>query len=280
MTLNTIDWNDEWKSVMIQRSGSAVSTCAQHWDSAESARNYLRDYGRENSSHTDRVSATLEALHLSPDSRVLEIGSGPGVLTVPIASRTAHVTAVEPSDGMMTVLQEYMKKEGTENIRCVQKRWEDVADDDLEPQYDLVLASFSLGMPEIKTAIEKMNAASSERVCLFWHAGEPQFETLYRLALPHILGTDYVPVPKADVLFNLLYAMGIYPDVRYFDFEQMHVFDSEEEMARHFLYEYHIPFDTGNRGLRAYLEEYVEEQDGRFVHHERWPCMMFQWNVQ
>jgi protein-L-isoaspartate O-methyltransferase len=280
MKQDLIDWNDEWKSRMKKSAGSVVHTCAQHWDTAESARNYLRDYGRENSSRTDRVSATLDALSLSPDARVLDVGAGPGVLTVPIASRTAHVTAVEPSEGMMTVLREYMKDKGIETIRCVQKRWEDVADGDLEPPYDLVLASFSLGMPDVGAAIEKMNAASSGRVCLIWHAGEPQFETLYRLALPHILGTDYVPGPKADILFNILYSMGIYPDVRYFDFEQAHVFGSEEEMARHFLHEYHIPFDTGNLGLRAYLEEHVEVRDGRFVHHERWPCMMFQWKVQ
>ncbi|QSZ68212.1 class I SAM-dependent methyltransferase [Methanofollis aquaemaris] len=280
MTPNAIDWNKEWKSMMTKSMGEDLPDCAQYWNTAESARRYLRDYGRESAGHIDRVSATLEALSLTPDLRVLEIGTGPGVLAVPIASQTAHVTAVEPSDGMMTVLREYMNEEGVENVRCVQKRWEEVTDDDLEPPYDLVLASFSLGMPEIKAAIEKMNAVSSGRVCLFWHAGEQQFETLYRLVMPHLRGTDYVPGPKADVLFNILYSMEIYPDVRHFNYEQVHVFDSEEEMAEYFQYEHQIPFDIGNPGLKTYLEEFVEEEDGRFVHYEEYQSMMFQWEAQ
>ncbi|WP_220681575.1 class I SAM-dependent methyltransferase [Methanofollis formosanus] len=264
---------------MEKCAGSVVPASAQHWETAESARRYLHDYGRESAGQVDRVNATLEALPLAPDSRVLEIGAGPGVLTVPIASKVAHVTAVEPSEGMMTVLQEHMNEKAVENIRCVQKCWEEVADEDLEPPYDLVLASFSLGMPEIKAAIEKMIALSSGQVCILWYAGKPQIETLYRLVWPHLHETDYSPGPKADVLFNLLYSMEIYPDVKHFDFEQVHVFESYDQMAEYFQCEHHIPFDTGNPGIRAYLETYIEEMDDWFVHSEQWPCMMFQWEA-
>jgi precorrin-6B methylase 2 len=58
---------------------------------------------------------------LTPESRVLDIGAGPGSLAIPLAEMVAHVTAVEPAEGMMEILKQNMETYGTRNIDCVYK---------------------------------------------------------------------------------------------------------------------------------------------------------------
>ena len=83
------------------------------------------------------------------------VSAGPGTLAIPFAEKAAHVTAVEPAEGMCSVMQEKMAEFGVKNITIVQKRWEDVdVARDLEPPYDVVIASFSLGMQDIRAAID------------------------------------------------------------------------------------------------------------------------------
>ena len=53
--------------------------------------------------------------------------AGPGTLAIPFARRVASVTAVEPAEGMVSVLKEKMVEEGVSDIDVVQKRWEDVS---------------------------------------------------------------------------------------------------------------------------------------------------------
>lgn len=51
---------------------------------------------------------------------------------------------------MCSVMREKMAEFGVRNISVVQKRWEDVdVEKDLQPPYDVVVASFSLGMQDI-----------------------------------------------------------------------------------------------------------------------------------
>ena len=114
---------------------------------------------------------TIAALDITPDSRVLDIGAGPGTLALPLAPHVREVTAVEPGAGMVAILNEHAEKEGITNIACVQKLWEDVdIARDLKAPYDVVIASLSLTMYDIREALAKMDAASSGSVHLFWFA--------------------------------------------------------------------------------------------------------------
>jgi len=110
---------------------------------------------------------TLSSLHLRPDSRVLDIGAGPGTLAIPIFAKVSQVTTVEPSPGMMQVLQENLSGRRIKNVRCIQKRWEKVDPArELDSPYDAVVAAFSLDMTDIREAIQKMIQVCSGYVYL------------------------------------------------------------------------------------------------------------------
>jgi len=173
---NQIDWNEVWKEQMTKHNEmSGGMDCARYWDDEEEARNYWKMVKEE----SDLIEGMVQSMGISSTSRVLDIGAGPGTLAIPFSKKAAHVTAVEPSASMANVLRENIEDLGIENIDCVQKRWEEVdVESDLNSPYDLVIASFSLGMTDIKAAIKKMMKASSGRVYLAWFAGEPSWDRL------------------------------------------------------------------------------------------------------
>ncbi len=52
------------------------------------------------------LDATVAAAELTPDDAVMEVGAGPGVLTVELAARAGRVVAVEVDDAILPVLRE------------------------------------------------------------------------------------------------------------------------------------------------------------------------------
>lgn len=102
-----IDWNEVWKS-RIQRSykSSPGRDCARIWESRESALKFWNMCQEERG----RIDNTLWETDTTPQSRVLDIGAGPGTLAIPFAQKVAHVTAVEPAEGMVSVMRDMMKE--------------------------------------------------------------------------------------------------------------------------------------------------------------------------
>ncbi|MDM7938760.1 MAG: class I SAM-dependent methyltransferase, partial [Methanothrix sp.] len=225
--LKDIDWNEVWKSQMHRnRRSSPGRDCSKIWESRESALQFWNMCQQER----NRIDKTIWETDTTPKSRVLDIGAGPGTLAIPLAQKVAHVTAVEPAEGMVSVMRDKMAEFAVQNITVVQKRWEDVdVNEDLQPPYDVVIASFSLGMPDIRSAIEKMIRASSKYVYLYHFAGETSWDRQWSELWPKLHGREYQPAPKCDVLYNVLYQMGIYPNIRTFRLEHNQRYSSLEE---------------------------------------------------
>jgi hypothetical protein len=68
-------------------------------------------------------------------------------------------------------------------------------------------------MPDIKAALLKMNGLARERVYIYWFAGTTYWERTRIDLYPMIHGRPYHPGPKVDVIYNVLYQLGIYPDI-------------------------------------------------------------------
>jgi 2-polyprenyl-3-methyl-5-hydroxy-6-metoxy-1,4-benzoquinol methylase len=77
----------------------------------------------------------------SPSDRVLEIGAGTGIFTLPIARRCREVTAVDISASMMEILKGKAAGEGLGNIRTITGNAETM---DLDGSYSVACAFSSL----------------------------------------------------------------------------------------------------------------------------------------
>ncbi|SMC99531.1 Methyltransferase domain-containing protein [Desulfocicer vacuolatum DSM 3385] len=264
MEYNRIDWNDAWKNEIDLWHEASGKSCKEYWDDKKSAAVYSK---RHMEHHQARVEKTLKELPLTPESRVLDIGAGPGNLAIPMAEIVKSVTTVEPSFGMNDIMQERIKDENIINIKSVKKTWEEVdPQKDLCPPYDIVMASMSLGMRDIRAAIEKMNQVCKGSVVLFWHAGTPGWEDMPNQLWPKLFGKQYHGGPKSDILFQVLYQMGIYPEVKVFPNHFHEVFSSMETAMSFYIKRFekieprHRPF------LESYLKEKCLKTDQGLVH--------------
>ncbi|WP_305066552.1 class I SAM-dependent methyltransferase [Methanoculleus sp.] len=225
-----IDWNELWKALHAGSSERAEKDRdpAAHWDRRAAA---YRRVTRDEKKATEHELAILD---LAAGDTVLDMGAGTGRLAVPMARTAAHVTALDPSGGMLSVLSERMAEEGLTNYSCVKMRWEDtVIGRDIEP-HDVVVAAFSLGFYDLAAALEKLDAAALRAVYIFWHAGEwrsPDEMALYRAVFGEeaALRKGY---PDYIYPVNILHDAGIYPNVRIYRAVWDAVYDSPEEAAR------------------------------------------------
>ena len=258
------DWNKIWKIRQKRHELSKVSDDSSHnWDKRENAERYDAN---SRSEYDARIRLTIEGLDINKDSRVLDIGAGPGTLAIPLAPRVREITAVEPGAGMVAILRKRALEEGITNVSCVQKRWEDVDIAlDLSGPYDLVIASLSLTMEDIRAALLKMDAASREYVCLYWFVDQPFWERMYADLWKPLHGRPYHSGPKADCLFNVLYQMKIYADVEMLPLSKEYRFSSREEMETFFYRRFNAQTAGQQRTVRQYLKPLTRTLDGKIV---------------
>jgi len=257
------NWNNIWKYRQAWHETSKACEDATHdWDKRENAERYDAN---SRSEYDARIRMTLDGLAVTRDSRVLDIGAGPGTLAIPLAPRVKEITAVEPGAGMVSILQERAARGGITNITCVQKRWEDIDPGrDLNKPYDIVIASLSLTMKDIRAALEKMDTVAKGSVCLYWFADMPFWERMYADLWEPLHGNPYYTGPKADCLFNVLYDMGIYPNVEMLPLSKEYRFSSRNEMQVFFNQRFNALSAKQQKIVRHYLTPLIRE-DGRGV---------------
>jgi SAM-dependent methyltransferase len=258
------DWNEIWKARQsLHESSKHFDDPSHNWNRRENAERYD---STSRSTYDDRVMTTIKGLDINKNSRVLDIGAGPGTLAIPLASRVKEVTAIEPGEGMVQILKERMIKEGITNIRTIKKRWEDIdLAIDLDGQYDVVIASLSLTMEDIRQALQKMDAASRDSVYLFWFVDMPFWERLYADLWKPLHGTDYHSGPKADCLFGVLYQTGIYPNVEMLPLSKEYRFITQDEMTAFFRRRFNVMNSAQERLLDDYLKPLIRTQGSEII---------------
>ncbi|MBN1432894.1 MAG: class I SAM-dependent methyltransferase [Methanomicrobiaceae archaeon] len=256
-----IDWDAIWNEVNGANINSgAFGECATIWESKEEARWFLKN----SLTNPKRAQFILKNLPLSPELRVLDIGSGPGTIAVPVAGYVKHVTAVEPSPGMADVMEEYAAEKGIKNLDIVRKKWEDIdLSTDLNGPYDLVFASYSLGMQNLSESIRMMCDISSKWVYIFWISGIPSWERGFVKLWPELHGKVFCYTPQADIIYNVLYSMGIYPNIRVKEIESNNHFPDLDSAVSQLILAYNVENGEQEDILRNFLSEnLVEDEDG------------------
>jgi len=259
-----VNWNEIWKARQrLHESSKHYDDPSHNWNKRENAERYD---STSRSEYDDRVKITIAGLHITKNSRVLDIGAGPGTLAIPLAPLVKEVTAIEPGAGMVTVLNERARSEGITNVTCIRKRWEDIdISCDLSGYYDVVIASLSLTMEDIRQALQKMNAVSCDLVYLFWFVDMPFWEKMYADLWEPLHGIPYHPGPKADCLFGVLYQLGIYANVEMLPLSKEYRFASPDEMTAFFRHRFNITTPEQENVLDKYLSPLVRHKDNTLV---------------
>ena len=78
-----------------------------------------KELGQNFLSNPGTARMIVEKTGISEDTHVLEIGPGLGALTLPIAKKAFHVTAVEKDGRLIPILRQMMDDEGLDNIDII-----------------------------------------------------------------------------------------------------------------------------------------------------------------
>ncbi|MFA5269165.1 MAG: class I SAM-dependent methyltransferase [Methanoregula sp.] len=263
MEYTSLDWNGIWKDLYDKNVASrARGECATVWETKKKAEEFLE----QSNKNPGRVRQIIDLMKPDSGCRILDIGAGPGTLAIPLAGLSAEVTAIEPAAGMAEVMREHAAGKGVTNLKILQKRWEDVDPvTDLDGPYDIVFASHSLGMPDIRGAIEKMIAVSSGRIYLFWFGGITSWEKPMLDLWPKLHCKEYVPGPKADVLFNVLWSMGIIPNVASGQLDHTRLYPDISSAIVDLREQFGISTLEQELILRIYLEEIMIRKNGQLT---------------
>ncbi len=166
-----------------------------------------KDYGRDMS---DYVVAFLAALDLRGACSLLDVGSGPGALALPLASRLDQVVALDYSPAMLERLQQRAEAEGLRNIRCIHRAWEQDWRD--VPVCDIAIASRSTLVDDLEAAVDKLNRHARLRVYLTVLVGG-----FIDAEIVALLGLPSQPLPDPHLLLGMLRQRGILPELRFID---------------------------------------------------------------
>jgi len=202
------DWNALWKNLVELKMAD---------------RQKRQDFGEEKDPWTGRARRFAEGVserwrqkdssrdfilsRVGADSTVLDIGAGTGAWSMLLARYVRHVTAVDPSESMLSVMRENLEAENTANVSIINGIWPDVI---VEP-HDFSLCSHAMyGCPDLTAFIRGMEKYTRQTCFLLLRA--PDADCVQAEAALHLWGHRY-DSPNFTIAYNILIQMGIYANV-------------------------------------------------------------------
>lgn len=211
-----IDWNRIWRESRQRRTCKAKGS--HDWDRKAAS------FARRNrqSAYIDRL---LTIINPEPGATVLDVGCGPGTLAIPLAGRVRQVTALDFSARMLEELAAGAAAAGVGNITTVRGAWEDDWPALGLVPHDIAVASRSLAVDDLETALRKLDAFARRRVYLTDRVGAGPFDPEVFAAV----GRPFEPGPDYIITVNLLYRLGIHARVDFIPAEYSATYASREE---------------------------------------------------
>ena len=251
-TLADLDWNLLWRNARKQKSWSSKG--AADWDrkaNSFASRNADSPY----------TSSFLDHLPLAPGLTVLDVGSGPGTLAIPMAGLVRSVTAVDYSAGMLDVLTRQAKEKNIGNIRTVQGSWEDDWQQLGIGGHDIAIASRSLAVDNLSLALQKLNDHARQYVFISDRIAPTPFDPAAFAAI----GREFQSGPDYIYTVNILYSMGIHPCIDVLKLDRDSVFTDREEALQAYGWMLKDLSVREEDALRCYLESRIIASEGKQV---------------
>lgn len=149
------------------------------------------------------------ASYVEPDDVIVDVGGGAGRYSLPLALRCREVINVDPSPAMLAGFASSARQGGVTNVRAIEADWLAVE----PPRGTFGLANHVTYLTrDIVVFIQKLEAAAGRRVLITVNSPQPPSwnRELFRL----VYEEAEVVVPGHVELVNVLWEMGIEPDVR------------------------------------------------------------------
>lgn len=145
----------------------------------------------------------LKLLNLEKIDTLLDIGCGVGNISLKLAPKLSKIYCLDYSTKMLELLNENAKKQNINNITTINKSWYDSWDD--ISNADLVIASRSMEVKNMKEALAKLNNKANKKVVISYKVGG----SFVSDEILDVLQKDIIKKPDYIYVLNILYNMGI-----------------------------------------------------------------------
>jgi SAM-dependent methyltransferase len=251
MTLPDIDWNEVWRTLQAEK--HAIRRDPKFWN--KRAPEFTRR--AEASGYVGRFMAIMDP---QPDWTVLDVGCAAGTLAVPLAPVVNRITAMDPSDAMLALLEKRRQNLGFTNIDVVKGRWEDDWEALGIGVHDVAVASRSLVVEDLREAIVKLQRYAAKRVYISTLVDDgPRDRRIVEAAgRPFYPGADYI------VVYNLIRQMGIHADVAFICKSKDKTYSDVEDALNSMRWMVHDMTAEEETRLRTYLCKNLVRENGRW----------------
>jgi len=267
-TMPLLDWNIAWQEARQKRRGERSDS--SHWNKRAAS-------FAQNARKSDYADNFLNLLTPQPSWSVLDVGCGAGTLAVPLSPLVRRITAIDFSENMIALLNTHCAEQGLHNIHTSVTGWEDDWDKAGIGEHDVAIASRSLVVDDLRTALAKLHEKARHRVYIASLVGDGPFDRRIFEAIGRELdrGPDYIYV------YNLLHQMGIHAEVRFvFNGGGSKVFNSIDDAVEKFNWMLGILTPEEETHLREYFEQNLSKTRGgwslAYRHTVRWAVIY--WN--
>ncbi|MBE0584972.1 MAG: methyltransferase domain-containing protein [Desulfofustis sp.] len=246
-TYSDIDWQLLWHNA---RAGKSWKTSA------------AQDWSKRSESFAERVMSSpfvdrvLSLLDIDRQTTVLDVGCGPGTLALPLAERAGSVTALDYAEGMLVRLRSLAVERRLTSIRALLCGWEDDWAAKGVGEHDVAIASRSLNVDNLAVAIAKLNQYASKQVYITERIAPTPFDPAAFSAVgrPFNSGPDYI------YTLNILYTMGIHPEVRHIEISAENTYPDLEHALQRYRWMLKDLTDDEEQRLSAFLSSRIVSQ--------------------
>ncbi len=151
----------------------------------------------------------INTIDIKDCKTMLDVGCGVGNISLLLSKEFQNIYAIDFSNIMIENLQKEAKKKNINNINTLLLSWEDSWDS--IPKCDLVLASRSMEVSNMKQALKKLNDKANKRVCITYKVGG----SFLNDDILNYIGKNIKKKPDYIYTINILYQMGINPTLNY-----------------------------------------------------------------
>ncbi|MDK7759533.1 methyltransferase domain-containing protein [Providencia rettgeri] len=264
MLINQIDFAKMYQQHMQQAQRSRKEP--EHWD--KKAQQMAQTCANP---HDPYLVQFRELMDLTGAETLLDVGCGPGSISLCLANEFKNVIGIDYSRGMLEMAELRAKELAIAHARFEVLAWED--DWSSLPKVDISVASRSTLVDDLKAALLKLNRQTKLRVYTT-HTINPTFidEHIIRL-----IGREVIRLPTYIYAVNILHQMGINARVDFIKSPKKGGFDSFDTFA-----------DSVNWSLKnitpeetAILRKYYDEQTalGKTIHYPSRDWAMVSWDV-
>ncbi|MEW9095849.1 MAG: class I SAM-dependent methyltransferase [Clostridiaceae bacterium] len=268
------DFNKLWYEGMKDEEGNFPSRAKE--DSIE--KSFWKDFiGKRKNYEEDKFIFPLkeEILKLvNKEDNVLEIGPGWGNYTFDIARKVEEISCIDISKDILEYIKKGCIEKELPKVKGIEGKFEDYS---FQEKYDVVFGvNCYYRMRDIKEVIKKINNLS-KRICIMGFTSGP--DKPHYLELNNKFGYR-INSPRRDYIsiYNLLYSLNIYGNIKIVDLKKDYVYDSYNEALKdntsNVLSKYNI------EEVKEILDKYLVYENDKVIYTHNFKGVLIYWNVK